>query len=365
MSSKLFSSKNLIILLLAILVVTVATYVFIISPKSQTAKLDMPTPKPDHKLSYVGSIGIGKDKVQPGIASFRENYQELDELTLYWYNLDSDNRISLDDSVSEEMEKDTVAFAKQNKKKVLFGISDHGEAEKADNILDDGDTQKEHISKIISILDEKGYDGVIIDYEDLRENQEEDFTRYMGKLSEQAHSRGKILGISAPIEIKGRVFHGINIVDVSKVVDKMHLNAYEEFGDETGPGPIASIAWVNAVIKNAIDQGVEPNKIILGTAHSGHDWTTKPNKEFFKDTTTKEVLGLLSEYSANLKWDENSRSTFFEYKDDDGKNHTVWLEDYRSFEAKINLAKAYELQGIFIWYLGGEDTKVWDVLREN
>ena len=351
--------------MLAILVVTAAAYVFIFRPKSQTTKLDIPPPKPDHKLSYVGSIGIGKDKVQPGIASFRENYQKLDELSLYWYNLDSDNGISLDDSVSEEIEKDIVAFAKQNGKKVFFGISDHGNAKKADNILDDEDTQKEHISKIISILDEKGYDGVIIDYEDLREDQEEDFTRYMSRLSEQVHSKGKTLGISVPIETKGSVFHSINIVDVSKVVDKMHMNVYEEFGAETGPGPIASIGWVNTVIKNAIDQGVEPSKIILGTAHSGHDWTTKPNKEFFKDTATREVLGLLSEYSANLKWDENSRSTFFEYKDDDGKSHTVWLEDSRSFKAKIDLAKGYELQGVFIWYLGGEDENVWGVLGTN
>lgn len=362
MKSKLLNSNNLIILVL-ILGVAAAAYVFIAISKSNTVEIGIPTSKPDHKLSYIGSIGIGKDKVESGIASFRDNYQKLNELSLYWYNLDSVNGISRDDSVSDGIEKDIVAFAKQNKKKVFVGISDHGSAAKADKILVDKGIQKDHISKIISILDKRGYDGVIIDYEDLREDQEEDFTKYMRKLSEQVHAKGNTLGISIPVETEGRIFHGINIVDVSKVVDKMHMNIYEEFGNETGPGPIASINWVDTVIKNAINQGVEPSKIIIGTAHSGHDWVTSPNEVFFKDSTTKEVLELQSKYSSNLKWDDDSQSTFFEYEDA-GKNHIVWLEDYRSFKAKIDLAKSYELRGVFIWYLGGEDPEVWNVLKE-
>lgn len=329
---------------------------------NQNRQIEKTASKPWYKLSYVGSIGIGKDKVKPGIASFRKNYQKLDELSLYWYNLDSDNKISLDGSVSEETEKETITFAKQNGKKVLFGISDHGEAEKADDILTDEDKQNDHISNIISIIDDKIYDGVIIDYEDLRDEQEEDFTKYMRKLSEGIHSKGKILAVSVPVETKGKVTHGINIVDVSKVVDRMHMVTYEEYSKDTGPGPIASIDWVNTIIKNAIDQGVEPSKIVLGTAHSGHDWLMNPNEEFVKDMHTRETLSLLSKTKASVTWDKEKQANYFEYRDAEGRKHVVWLEDTQSIEAKINLAKAYQLQGIFIWYLGGEDPNIWQAL---
>lgn len=344
--------------LFTVLLLLIVGIVFIIFT-NQNRQIDKPSSKPWHKLSYTGSIGIGKDKVEPGIKSFRQNYQKIDELSLYWYNLDSDNRITLDESVSEEMEKETIAFAKQNGKKVLFGISDHGEAEKADDILEDEDNQNDHVSNIISIIDDKGYDGVIIDYEDLRNDQEEDFTRYMRKLYKEVHSKGKTLAISVPVETKGRVTHGINIVDVSKVVDKMHMVTYEEYDKDTGAGPIASINWVNRIIKNAIDQGVEPNKIILGTAHSGHDWIVEPNNEFVKDMHTKETLDLISKTKSNVIWDKEKQANYFEYRDDEGRLHVVWLEDAQSFKAKIDLAKAYQLQGIFIWYLGGEDPTVW------
>ena len=283
-------------------------------------------------------------------------------MSLAWYNLDSDNKISLDSSVSNETEADTIAFAKQNGKKVVFGISDHGEAEKADDILNDEENQKDQIANIISIIDEKGYDGMIVDYEDMQNEQEEDFTRYMRRLSEEIHSKGKTLGISIPVETKGKVSHGINIVDVSKVVDSMHMNVYEQHGEDTVPGPIASIEWTNTIIKNAIDQGVEPNKVTLGTAHSGHDWVIKPEEEFFKDMATDETLELLQRTNAELQWDEVKQANFFTYKNDEDREHMVWLEDARSFQRKIDLAKSYELLGIFLWYLGGEDPKIWKIL---
>ena len=359
MKNNLFSVRNLILLGIFILVAVVSTF-FLIGNSEQNQ--DRPSLKPDHELSYYGSIGIGIDKVNYGVESFKKNYQYLDGLNLYWYDLADNGTFVRDSSVSTDVEKDVIAFAKKNNIKISVGIGDHGEAEKADVILSDENKQKKHISKIISLLVEKGYDGVIIDYEDLRNEQEEAFTNYMRKLSLEVHFVGKTLGISAPIETTGRVFHGINVVAVSEVVDRMHLVSYEEFGSETEPGPIASIDWVNTIIKNIVDQGVSPSKLVLGTAHSGHDWIISPSKEFFKDTTTKGVLSIFSEKNATLKWDEKTQSRFFEYKDDSNSNHIVWLEDSKSFKAKIGLAKSYKIQGIFIWYLGGEDNEIWEMM---
>lgn len=344
------------------LVAAATAIVYLSFNKSQSDTLiQLPQPKPFHKLSYVGSIGTG-DKVEKGIASFKKNYQKVETVSLGWYNLDSDSKITRDDSVSEEVEADTIAFAKQNGIKAMFGISDHGEAEKANDILTDEEKQNGHIANIIAIIDEKGYDGVIIDYEDMENEQEEDFTKYMRKLSQEIRSKGKILGISIPVEAEGKVSHGINIVDVSKLVDSMHMNVYEQHGPETKPGPIASIDWANTIIKNAVDQGVEPNKIILGTAHSGHDWIVKPEEEFFKDMATNETLELLQKTNAKLQWDEEKQANFFTYRDDENREHIVWLEDAKSFQSKIDLAKSYELRGVFLWYLGGEDPQIWQTL---
>ena len=346
-------------LLIFLLIIT--GFIFLFSVLRGTFS-EYPAPNPLHKLDYFGSVGIGKDKVEKGNASFMKNYTKLDSLSLYWYNLDEENKITRDESVSEKTEAETVSFAKENGIKVSLGISDHGEAQKADDFLGDEQNRKENIESIISVLESKGYDGVMIDYEDLRVEQEEEFTNYMKLLSAQIRSKGKELGISVPTETKGKITHGINLADISKIVDKMHLNVYEQHGKDTVPGPIASIAWTNDIIKNAVKQGVDPEKIILGTAHSGHNWIISPDEEFYKDMATDDTLELLQKTNAQLQWDNEKKANFFTYEDDSGKEHIVWLEDVKSFKSKIDLAKAYRLKGIFLWYLGGEDPEIWKII---
>lgn len=351
--------KRLLIILFLLIVGLLAVFAV-----SQNRQIDQLPSNPLHKLSYAGSIGEGEEKVEPGITSLKENYQRLDELSLYWYDLNTDNRITLDESVSVETERETISFAKQNGKEVLFGISDHGENEKADDILTDEDKQKEHIATILSIIDEKGYDGVIIDYEDMTNDQEEGFTKYMRKLSDEIHAKGKTLGISAPIETNGKVWHGINIVDVSKVVDKIHMVTYEEYGENTGPGPVASVEWVEKIIKNVIDQGVDPNKIVLGISFTGNYWQIQPEESFSKHTDTKEALRFANEQGIELQWDNEKKASYFEYTSEENQDekYMVWLEDANSVENKIDLAKKYRLYGMFFWALGSEDPNTWQGL---
>lgn len=64
--------KRLLVILL-LLIVGIVFFIF----TNQNSQIGKPPSKPWHKLSYAGSIGIGKDKVEPGIASFRENYRKL------------------------------------------------------------------------------------------------------------------------------------------------------------------------------------------------------------------------------------------------------------------------------------------------
>lgn len=357
MGSKLFSAKSLIILVL-LLIIAAISIIFYTNRESTNGR---PPLNPNHKLPYVGAISYFSS--DSGIKSFKENFRNLDYISLFWYQVNSNGSISRRDQIKSEVENDILAFARQKNAKVLVGIENDEDAEKIDTILEDEGAREAHISEILKLLQDKSYDGVVIDYESLRQEQAEGFTEYMQQLSVAVRAVGGIVSISVNTETSGRVFHGIDIVEVSKVVDRLELNAYEEFGKESGPGPIASIDWVNTTIKNVIDQGVEPSKIILGTAHAGHDWITSPSEEFFKDTSAHDALHITSD--SDSKWDETTQSTFFKYKDTDGREHVVWLEDSRSFEAKIDLAKSYELQGVFIWYLGGEDEKVWEVLSSN
>ncbi len=352
-----FSVNKILVGLTGIIVIGVIMSIFLNYLRNTSeGDLAFPAPNPTHKLIYSGAISYFA--AEDGVRSFKENYQKLDNISLFWYSLKSDGSISRHDVISADLESTTLAFAKEKQKKVLVGIENNMEGEKVKLILDNESLRKAHISKILELIREKGYDGIVVDYEGLEQNQAEAFTQYIKELSTAVHKQGKIVSIAVEIETTGNVFHGMNVTELSKIVDRLELSLYEEYGEETGSGPIASIGWVNKILKNIIKQGVPPEKIIFGTAHSGHDWLK--SGQFIKDTTAKEVLLILDKNKKALSFDDKQDSSFFEYIDDSGKDHIVWVEDVKGYQSKLELAKSYKVLGVFIWYLGGEDTKIWE-----
>ena len=71
--------------------------------------------------------------------------------------------------------------------------------------------------------------------------------------------------------------------------------------------------------------------------------------------STVEAIELAKKYGAEILFDEISMAPYFFYTDNEGNEHEVWFEDARSFKAKIDLIKNYNLAGGFIW----------DLMRDN
>jgi spore germination protein YaaH len=308
----------------------------------------LPAPNPDHQLLYSGAVPYFA--AEEALESLRQNVSNLATVTAFIYFLGTDGAVVRREEVREEIETEIVRVATQADREVLVGIENDEDPDVVNALLQDTDARQRHITEIVKLTQAKGYDGVTVDYENLQPEQTRPFIRYMKELSAALHSAGKKVAISVNTETKGRVFHGIDVVALAPLVDRLELNAYEEFGEDTVPGPIASLGWA-------------PGKIVLGTAHAGHDWLTSGTTEFFQDTTAAVVLERQRQAGAALRWDDARQAHSYGYRDGKGKQHVVWVEDARSFQAKVDLAKRYKLQGVFLWHLGGEDPNVWRVAK--
>lgn len=321
----------------------------------------LPALNPDHQLRYSGSVPYFA--AEAALESLRQNVNNLDTVTAFIYFLETDGAVTRREEVREEIETEIVRVVTQAGREVLVGIENDEDPDVVNALLQDADARQRHITEIVKLTQAKGYDGVTVDYENLQPEQTRPFIQYMKEFSAALHSAGKKVAISVNTETKGRVFHGIDVVALAPLVDRLELNAYEEFGEDTGPGPIASLGWVHTIVRNVVNQGVPPEKIVLGTAHAGHDWLTSGATEFFQDTTAAVVLERQRQARAVLLWDDARQSHFYEYQDSKGRQHVVWVEDAKSFQAKVDLAKRYKLQGVFLWYLSGENPDVWQVTK--
>ena len=130
-----------------------------------------------------------------------------------------------------------------------------------------------------------------------------------------------------------------------------------EYGYKFGP-PLA-ISPINQV-RRALDYAITripPEKLLLGIANYGYDWTLPyiRGESDAPSISTVEAIELAKRYGADIKFDETSMAPFFFYSDKAGRSHEVWFEDARSYNAKMDLIKEYNLAGGFIW----------DLMRDN
>ena len=156
---------------------------------------------------------------------------------------------------------------------------------------------------------------------------------------------------------------------IANVADYIVFMAYDQYGvSSTKPGTTAGYNWVEANINKFLEQeDVDPEKIILGIPLYMRLWKEEDGK------VTSKVVNI-SNLSENVpsnqvaNWDDELKQYYVEYEED-GATYKMWIENTKSIEEKINLAKQYNLAGIAFWEKDREEndefwTKVKEVLNK-
>ena len=109
---------------------------------------------------------------------------------------------------------------------------------------------------------------------------------------------------------------------------------------------------------------IPSNKILMGIPNYGYDWTL-PYQRGTRATTVSNVgaVDIAAREGAEIQYDVISQAPFFNYYDDNGKQHVVWFEDARSIKAKLQLANEFRLNGVSYWTLGRYFPQNWLVLN--
>jgi spore germination protein len=129
---------------------------------------------------------------------------------------------------------------------------------------------------------------------------------------------------------------------------------YDQHYDESEPGPIAPLPWVIDVLDYATAR-VPPEKLVLGIGLYGYDWGGGDTAD---NLQLSQVARRIEANQGAQGWDQRAASPWFRYQSD-GVARTIWYEDARSVEAKLDLVDRYDLGGAFFWRLGGVPDDIW------
>jgi spore germination protein len=245
-------------------------------------------------------------------------------------------------------------------------------------LLHDSLARARAVSNMLRICRENNYYGIQFDFENIHVTDKDLFTSFYRQAATLLHSHGYAISIAVvprtsddpgPTEYHKWIYEywrgAFDYAALSEIGDFISLMTYDQHTHRTTPGPVAGIPWMEAVIQFVM-KGVPASKISLGLPFYSYRWQPAYlNNEahvWGRSLDYAEAIGLANRFGATWQWDDSGKVAFTVYSNA-YLNEYLYLEDARSFQAKLSLLNKYKFRGFSVWRLGHEDPGVWKLLK--
>lgn len=308
-----------------------------------------------------GEEKLGTIKVNGYI--FPSSDEELVKKTLpsFTYLSIFSYQVQTDGSLKTIDDEKWIRIARENKVAPIMVITNIRQtggfsSDIAHAVLTDAAVQNKMIENIVSIMKEKNYYGLNIDFEYIYTYDRESYNAFLRTITERMHDLGYIvLTAVAPKlsgEQKGLLYEAHDYPVHGSVVDLVILMTYE-WGYLAGPPQaVAPLDQVRRVIEYAVSV-IPTDKILMGIPNYGYDWTLPYVRGTLATTfSNTEAVNRAYRNNAEILYSTTAQSPYYNYYDSNRKEHIVWFEDARSIRQKLLLVKEYNLAGISYWTAG-------------
>lgn len=263
-----------------------------------------------------------------------------------------------------------LEWARNNNCKIWPMVQNAGDSTMMDTtskIMNSYEKRKALIESIVNVCIKYKLDGINIDFENMRKDDKDLYSRFIIELEPRMKELGLVLSVdvTAPdgSDTWSLCFDRHVIGDVA---DYIIFMAYDEYGESsTKSGTTAGYDWVELGIKKFLEtEEVEPEKLILAVPLYTRLWTEdSAGKVIKKSVVSMKDIDSTIPSDVERKWDDKLKQYYVEYND--GNNlKKMWIEDVKSLKEKISLITNYKLGGVASWEKGMETDEVWKLFQE-
>ncbi len=308
------------------------------------------------------------DARSPSLTSLRSYYDTLTAISPWTWEVTSDGRLV--QAFSSDDTSQALKFAGERGLRTYalihnFTIDAKGNhnfnATLAHKLLSNPTARQRLIRNIKDTLTAWRMTGVHIDFEMVLAKDRQNLIAFMQELYNALHPAGFEVTMAVPSKTRDSVNDswsgGYDYSTLARYVDQMVLMTYDEHWRGGEPGPVASINWVENVVRFALKEGVPSRKIVLGLAGYGYDW---PRRGQARAVTYSQALSLVNSNKVSVKWDATAKVPYFRY----GDGRQVWFENKQSISYKLALVTKHNLAGVALWRLGQEDPGIWPIIAD-
>jgi len=293
--------------------------------------------------------------------SLKQNINSLDKLMPEWLHLSqADGSIIIDDIVKQ---KRTLDYIHNHRPDLPISPLINNYDSKLQNwnsktliqVLNNVSARHSLVQNLLKFVQENGFNGINIDFENLESKNLSDLTLLMTELYQTFHPLGLEVSQSVPIDDPAFDYRSL-----AKVNDYLILMAYDEHYSGGEPGAIASQKWFAQKLRQRFAE-VPASHYIVALGNYGYDW--RDNKAPASEITFQEAIKLAQDSHGKIQLDPVSLNQTFTYSDDQDRPHQVWfLDGVTAFNQAVE-AKRQGVRGYVLWRMGAEDPSFWDIFK--
>lgn len=288
------------------------------------------------------------------------NAGAIGEVNFVWYTLEANGEVTGSIQSAQAMEA-----ARNAGLRIVPSIANAGfDRSVVLAAIGDADNRTRHVQELAQLVEENGFDGLDIDYENLLAEDREAFTLFIEELAAALHANGRILSIAVHAKVDDAGSWGGPAAQdwarLGAAADEFKIMTYDYHWSTSEAGPIAPLDWVDEVLTYAATV-VPPEKTWVGVHFYGYDWVGSAAESL----EWRQIIKRAGQQEAAIQRDVPGEAWFSYGSDDDSSRHTVYFTDAQALAERLAFVaeRHPDIAGIAIWRLGGEDPGNWEVIK--
>ncbi|MGW7428061.1 glycosyl hydrolase family 18 protein [Streptomyces sp. NPDC054861] len=236
------------------------------------------------------------------------------------------------------------------------------------DIVTDPALRAAHVDALVAVAVSRDYDGLDLDYESIATTGDaaypavrKGYATLVTDVCARLHALALecVVTVSPQTATTGRIW---DYTALGKAADRVRIMAYNLHYAGGAPGPLASTAWYDDLLRIATSL-VPRERIELALPAYGWDWVTAGEGKT-AHVTWKEAEALRRAQQAPYRLDPVSGTPHFTYTSG-ALTREVWYQDAKGVAGHLPVLRRHGVVNTALWALNFEDPDLWAVLAKG
>lgn len=300
---------------------------------------------------------VTNSSANANLSTYLDNTSGINVLSPTWFYL-SDNTGGVGDYGSQ----DAVTLCHQKGIQV-WGLLSNLVNKDVDTtaVLNTTSARDNLINNILAKAIAYDLDGINIDLETINANAADGYVEFIRELSLKCEKNDIILSVDNYVPSASSAYY--NRSAQADYADYCVIMAYDEhYAGSEEAGSVSSIDFVKNGVKDTLEE-VPADQIILALPFYTRLWKTTGDSLTSTSMGMQEASEYLIKNDIHTTWNDKTGQYYAEFEQD-GSTYSIWMEDNKSLDLKLQVFEDNKLAGVSFWKLGFEPSSIWDTIAK-